>query len=111
MIHITATDAHGESRAVKTLTSEHGDQVHFHVNPGNWSAWHTNDEAQTNNLTQNTLTTAALRMYAFAKVDALRVDYANGSSALDRAGASVVYPASQWPVLTVTSDLFDQPNT
>lgn len=99
MIRITATDSHGARLAVTTLTSEHGDQIHFHVNPGNWSAWHTNDEAQTNNLTQNTLTTAALRMYAFAKVDALRVDYTDASS--------VIYPAGQWPVLTVTSDLFD----
>ena len=59
--------------------------------------------AKVDDLTANTAATGVLHVYAFARVDALRVDYANGPT--------VIYPAGQWPVLSVWADLFDQPNT
>ncbi len=103
MIHISHTDPHGDTSEVKTLTSDSGDQINHNADTGQWDAWHTHEERQVDDLTANTTATAVLAVYAFAKVDALRVDYADGSS--------VIYPAGMWPVLTVTSDLFDQPGT
>ncbi|MDN5798118.1 MAG: hypothetical protein L0H79_20555 [Intrasporangium sp.] len=103
MIHISHTDEHGATSDIKTLASDNGDQINRNADTGQWDAWHNLDERQVDDLTANTAATAVLHVYAFARVDALRVDYAHGPS--------VIYPAGQWPVLSVWADLFDQPNT